>query len=140
MTTIAYRDGVLASDSCASDDQQMMRFTKLHRMGGYVFGFCGDAHACHEFVTRFKGGTALSSMKVKGDLSALILMPDGSCMRWDNRGGAFPIEDKFAAIGSGAGVAIGAMHFGADAREAVKAACKYDPGSAGPVRYKKAAA
>jgi hypothetical protein len=140
VTTIAYRDGIIAADSCASDDQQRMRVTKLRKMGGYVFGFCGEWHSAHDFIAKFKGGTALSAMKVKGQLHTLILMPDGSCMRWENGGGAYPIEDKFAAIGTGAGYAIGAMELGATAVEAVRVACKYDPASAGPVRHKKTAA
>jgi hypothetical protein len=47
----------------------------------------------------------------------------------------YPLNDPFAAIGSGAMAALAAMHLGSNPRQAVKVAAKVDPSTGGSVHW-----
>lgn len=152
MTTLAYKAGVMACDSCwAYGDVQTTSATKLLGLpSGAVLGQAGDADSrpIQELLARVKSSKQLPT---KADLAAthvdfcgLLAFPSGEVFmlsiepasaeanvwlaqlwRADRRG--------MAAAGSGSHLALGAMAAGKTAREAVAIACDWDLNSRLPV-------
>lgn len=138
MTTIAYRDGVLAADSLVTlgDTKVHGRYLKIQRIGEYLVGVAGGVADCQAFVDWAKSPE--DDPPPKGSYSALVI--DGKGRLKEVEGGN-PLPKlrgaKFAAIGSGGPFAIAAMYAGASAVDAVKIACKIDTGSGLPVKTLK---
>ena len=62
--------------------------------------------------------------------TAIVLdLSTGVAEVWEHPGIGIPIEEDFAAIGSGVGIAYGAFWMGATARQAVQAAILFDEGT-----------
>ena len=137
MTTIAYRDGVLAADSqvsrCGNDSG---RTTKLRKVGGLVVGGCGTTSLCQRFIGWIAAGMQGHPPTLQiGDSSACVMaiMPNGTIVEWNGDHPPDIVRAEFAAWGSGADVALGAMAFGATAAEAVEAAATLDHATGGPI-------
>jgi len=131
LTTIAFKNGVLAADTQATCSYHS-RVRKIHRMpDGVLLGGCGSTQDCHLVAEWLKGG---QEGKLPRSLEAdfIIVLPNGSILIAEGRFPPFPLTAKFAAIGSGSPVAMGAMEAGATALEAVKIAAKHDGGTSGP--------
>lgn len=137
MTTIAYRSGVLAGDSQATDDQ-LWQTTKIHRLntsaGTLLVGFAGDTFAALVFIEWLKNDQSRKPDISNEDFEAVVVAETGRVTIWNQSLVPWSPEGKFFAIGSGGKVAMGAMHAGKGAIEAVKIACKVDPYTRGPVR------
>lgn len=122
MTTIAYKDGVLAADTrVTQDDTILPNASKIARDYPYSTAFCG-------------------ALKVRQDFSQhrdFSKLPDdgwesinGNGILRDSDGATLTIpKGDFWAIGSGAHFALGAMAAGATPEEAVKIAARYDTGT-----------
>lgn len=149
MTTIAYRDRIMASDSCLTegDEKENVRYIgevdKLYRMpDGGILGLSGDAEAsdviailarnepCQRIVNRLA--------KVGCECEGLLVRPNGR-MFWiatDNGDFAefYEFRDRFAAVGSGKDWAYGAMegHPDVSALQAVEAAARRHAFTRGP--------
>lgn len=148
MTTIVYRDGVMAADSRATVDTEaggarMVMCDKLFRVGDAIIGTAGDGFASLLFVDWYRftmlepdkdRADELASRLLEGeaDIDMLVLRKDG-LFEFDKWCRAERIKMPFYAVGSGAKAALGALHMGADARQAVAVACKIDPYSAPPI-------
>jgi ATP-dependent protease HslVU (ClpYQ) peptidase subunit len=78
------------------------------------------------FINWWKGGAKDATPKME-EVEALVLTNDGRILCFDGHTKFFALDDDFAAIGSGAQAALGAMHAGADVKSAVKIAGKVDP-------------
>lgn len=137
MTTIAYRAGVLAGDSQATDDQ-VWQTNKVERIGTsageLLVGWCGDVHASLVFVEWLKNDQSRKPDLSNEDFEAIVVAKTGRVTIWNQSLVSWRPKGKFFAIGSGAQSAMGAMHAGKSAIEAVKIACKVDPYTRGPVR------
>lgn len=137
MTTIAYRNGVLAGDSQATDSQ-LWRTSKIARVntsaGQLLVGWSGDVHAALVFVEWLKNDKSRKPDIGNEDFAAIVVATTGRVTIWTQSLIGWRPEGKFFAIGSGSSAAMGAMHRGAGAIEAVKIACKVDPYTRGPVR------
>lgn len=134
MTTVAANRTSMAADSQATGgDGSKMGCVKLHRVRSLIVGFCGGLADGLRFVDALKDPDGLEYIDLDDDFAALIL---SSCGLWYYENSLHPIKviDKFIAIGSGAGPAMGAMHMGADPRTAVKIAAKYDSYTGGRIR------
>lgn len=132
MTTIAYRDGVLAADSQATCDYHG-RVRKIHRLpSGMLVGGCGDAAECHSVVEWLMGGQEGKAPKAPDAYLIIVDKDGGVFFSSGSPFQPFPSELDFAAIGSGSAVAMGAMEAGASALEAVKIAAKHDGYTSGP--------
>lgn len=138
MTTIAYRDGVLAGDSChawcsqETDDYWVYKYaTKLVRNGPVMFGCSGDCDSA-EFVSMLmslRKPTDLPSEKVRKAFEgskALIVFTKPELA-------VYAIEDcemdecgEYHAIGSGAKFAMTAFDMDANALKAVEMASRRD--------------
>lgn len=144
MTTIAYRDGVLAADS------------RMTREGGDSGS--GDwVHSCNKIYRVFAGTEDVALIATAGengpgelfveqyserklvredfadaDFECLVLNREGLFL-YDKWCRPTRIEQKFFAIGSGAKAALGAMYAGVSSVTAVEIACHIDPYTALPV-------
>lgn len=137
MTTIAYRDGVLAADSQTTYGASTERtFGKTVRRGAVLAGASGSSAICQRFLDWFRAGMsgdppAMSSgddhdatgIIVHGPHHILLLNKVG----WERR------RAEFYAIGSGGEIATGAMAMGASAERAVEIATQHDAYTGGPI-------
>lgn len=141
MTTIAWRDGIMAADTATyihGGDCRMPGETgKMWRLAdGRVMGHAGsrrDAHGLMRWLEDPKGDPPNT-----GDVAAIVvgrgggrsmLVFDGSSER--------EVEAPFYALGSGAQAALGAMYAGASAEDAVRIAMLVDPYTGGDVRVER---
>lgn len=138
MTVIAYRDGVLAADSAFVQCDHMWGTAEKiwRRDDGTLIGAHGTAGFCEAFKTWVmdgEEGDAPQSEKEKGEQSdGLIVRPDGS-IEIHTPDGVIPFKGPFYAMGSGEGIALGAMASGMSAAEAAAMACEYNIYCGGPV-------
>lgn len=156
MTVIAYRAGIMACDSCwASCGTQTVSAIKIVRLSsGALLGSAGDndSRAMYALLGKIKSPGKLPSRAelatTKLDYEGLIAFPKGgvymiSTGRHDETG--YPLGDDgsaasdadygvwpattmggYAAAGCGGNLALAAMDAGANAREAVRIACRRD--------------
>ena len=137
MTTIAYKDGVLAGDTRVSDDDGFVwtdSFRKVFKLkSGCLFGASGDTEGGEILLRALRRGITLPALPDGAEIAAVLILPDrtihiseGSIwLRW---------PEPFVAIGSGKKAAMGAMLAGADAQAAVAAGMKCDTYSGGHVQ------
>ena len=139
MTTIAYRDGIMASDSACFDSSlyqgEVDKLWTLPPIG--LIGCSGEIGAMIQFVDWLKDG---SDRKRKPDFpddcdfESIVVSPDGEVMHYDRHLVPIRVANDLHAIGSGRKLALGAMMAGASADEAVKIACHYDMVTREPIR------
>jgi len=150
MTTCAYKDGILATDSCWTfGDTQTTSLIKVRRLAsGALLGGAGD-NDDRSVVTLLDKVKTFEKLPSKADLAAtrccfvgLLVLPRGKVVMIDIE----PIEGYthfdaqvweanrgIAAIGSGSRYALGAMAAGKSAKDAVAIACRFDINSRPPV-------
>lgn len=139
MTTIAYRNGILAADTrCTIAGASSGSINKIaRRYGGALAGAAGNAVYNFAFLEWF----VLNDEKVdppkaqRTDDSidrGIIFFPDGRIHVYEPDG-KFMIKAEYHALGSGTDVALGAMFMGATAEQAVRAAILHDNGTGGEV-------
>lgn len=143
MTTIAYRDGILAADSLVSGE--MVRWgsmTKLTKApSGWIGAACGDAGAASEFAWWMENllpsdnyGTPVFSVpELKDPVDGLLITDKGKIWCWTGRPRFFHLEADFTAIGSGSKIAMGAMAMGATAEQALAVAAQFDVYTGGKI-------
>jgi ATP-dependent protease HslVU (ClpYQ) peptidase subunit len=133
VTTIVYRDGVLAADTRVSfsDWIKPERLCKIERLpGGRLFAAAGD-HAIWGKLLRWFRDPHGERPEIP-DCDALVVLPDGTVEYYCGAGFRL-IQGPFVAIGSGSPVALGALYAGADAEQAVRIAMRVDPYTGGEV-------
>lgn len=139
MTTIAYRDGVLAADSLVTLGSTKVHgsYQKIRRIGDHIIGTAGSVASCQAFIDWIRMGDG-ETLPPKGEYNALIIDPRGRVREIEN-GSVLPVPRgaKFFAIGSGSPYALAAMYAGANAAEAVKIAAKIDTSTGLPVKTLK---
>lgn len=145
MTTIAYRDGIIASDSRATwDDWSMSKCVKLYRVkskvdpvkGDVIVGTAGSGSASLLFVDWLEAGgpPALHDRGVNEytEFECLIVHKSGIWMA-DRLCRLEQLDEDFWAAGSGRQAALAAMHCGKSAVEAVRIAARIDSFTGGRV-------
>lgn len=140
MTTIAYRNGVLAADSaCGRGGTHMGAVSKIiRRDDGAMAAIVGTAALQGPFFKWFVAGEDGERPTVPDPdnnnvATALVFRPDGSCEVYEC-GGWYTLDPTpYYAVGSGRDVALGAMFAGADPEVAVRAAIVHDSGTGGDV-------
>jgi hypothetical protein len=143
MTTIAYRDGIIASDSWAVYDydrkhtcQKLFRkrITEGKKSFDVIIATAGESSPSLLFVDWYGSGKPIPEMLVHhgGDFACLILTPKG-LFEVDKMCRPEQVMDSFYAIGSGAKAALAAMHCGKSAVEAVRIAARIDPYTGGRI-------
>ena len=132
MTTIAFKDGIMAYDTLiTADDKVFSKKDKAFRINGYVVGCSGFLHDIDKFLEWVRA--EMPENKPKVDVDAII--HDGFKVRIVSKGCVLskPIDD-FCAVGTGSEYAIGAMAMGATAKQAVEIAKKYDRATGGRIK------
>ena len=136
MTTIAYKEGIIAYDSrCTSGDHILNDSDdKLTISKGVRFFMAGRVSDQEEFVDQYFGdrkvGKNLNVSAFILDGGRLFLSSSDATELWVS---SFNIK-LHDAIGSGSDHAITAMDMGATAKEAVKWAMKRDTKTGGRIR------
>lgn len=147
MTTIAYKDGIIAADSRATytteaGGSRKHLCTKLYRKRvtegkktfDVIIATAGESSPALVFVDWYGTGKPIPEVLLHhgGDFTCLILTPKG-LFEADVMCRPDPIIEPFYAIGSGAKEALAAMHCGKTAVEAVRVAAVYDPYTGGRI-------
>ena len=144
MTTIAYKDGILAGDTSMSEDSGRVwtnNCEKVFRLqDGSLFGCSGECEPGDRLKRAVEaaaaGGDALACefphFGDNDELSAILVKPDGSI--WVSEGAIWTRwPDKIAATGSGSDCAMTALRLGHSAWEAVQAGIDGDCFSGGRI-------
>lgn len=131
MTTIAYRNGIMASDSQATGGEIVRgETTKLHRtIHGTLIGISGHSGLTPLLIAWVEGGRKWEdrpTLPQHVELHAIIVRPRGTITVLSQDFIEQPVETPFIAVGSGNELATGAMAMGATAAEAVEVAARFD--------------
>lgn len=139
MTTIAYRDGVIAADTgCFNDGLYEGEVDKLWTLPDVgILGCCGEYGAILKVVEWLRnGGKADDKPRLSrnSEFTGLVVKCEGNVVHYQMGLRPMLIGASFHAIGSGRKIAVGALAAGASAEQAVQIACRYDRMSMEPVR------
>jgi len=141
MSTVAYKDGIMVADSYCEVNGLLTRYYKLRKTKNTLFGIVGHPVALEPMSDWFNEGADIDKIpaciKTDGEVDFELLivtraepeaiyrvLRDGFVEQWS--------YDAWA-IGSGAGLAVGALDQGASAIEAVKIAAKFDKNTGGRI-------
>jgi len=138
MTTIAYKEGILAGDTRVVDDDLIDpgEVRKVFRLkNGMLIGFAGPLGHIQESLRKIRKDPDGIHAITKG-VNAIVVYPDGVVKVLDD-GGWTETKAKYFAIGSGKIPALVAMSCGKTAREAIKIAMDFDGNTGGKVTVVK---
>lgn len=128
MTCIAYKDGILAADRMTvSYGNSKGEATKIFKFGpGRAIGGTGNLAQVKALLAWYQNGAKPEEFPKtdKDDEWARLIVAYANKLVWyESSPHHFLLESRrYAAFGSGADVALGAMFMGADAEQAVEAA------------------
>lgn len=145
MTTIAYKDGLMAADTMMTrGDECVVGAVKIFQTSQFLVGMSGSMSnflplqgLFEEYESRlFKGSDLWQVWKdapdYGGGFCALIVDEDGDI--WNAIDGPpVLVPSAFDAIGTGSSYAMGAMAAGLSAADAVEIAMKFDCNTGGNV-------
>lgn len=137
MTTIAYRDGVLAADSQATAGGKFEgSVVKIAKRGQCLAAVCGLAPQARAFLDWFRAGMTgdCPYLGDKDDCAWGFIYTPTNRVLWFKPGGPEDFHSPIHSTGSGAEIALGAMHAGATPQEAVAIAAKIDIHTGGQIR------
>lgn len=133
MTTIAYKDGKVVSDTKVSGLGQCTRIKIKHvtvKSKHGIFGLCGDLSHCYLFEKFFLLNSKEAKDKLEGlekpEYLAVFIEEDGTVYEYSNSTTPAVYTTHVAAWGSGAEFALGAMYAGKSAKEAIQLTSKLD--------------
>lgn len=144
MTTIVYRDGVLAADSRAySGDSVPIGHKKkigaVKQSDGSIvtFGISTPHPGFSEEIRAWLGNERDRDFQPQErEFNMLLIEGNGEVFFFHNSfTPSGPIEAPYYAVGSGAEYALGALAHGATAVEAVEAASELDAWTKGPIHF-----
>ena len=139
MTTIALRNGILATDTQMTDGTNKVLMRKLFLVGGNggCVAICGDVEKAMGVVAWIKGGHDPSQWKKKlyKGVAAIYIDQWGDPFWFDDGPNAVPIVSSYYAMGTGATLALGGMSSGMSAIDAVKFAATLDVYTNDKVEY-----
>lgn len=138
MTTVAYRDGVLAADRRVTGGPSIYYDICKLRRGpcGTLYAMAGAtsyALALLDWLMAGQQGPAPTNPP-ETPIEVITISPAGEINEWYNGLRIGPIlcgPGDFLAWGSGRGGALGAMAMGASARQAVEIAARFDCATGG---------
>lgn len=136
MTTIAYKDGVMAGDTRAVIDEVIEpgHYRKVFKLkDGSLIGFAGNVPDIQAMIREMKKDPN-KTMPGKSDLYAIKVTQSGKVMERDAGGWSESEDAKYYAIGSGRVPALVAMHCGKSAKQAIEIAMKFDRNTGGKVQ------
>lgn len=136
MTTLVYRNGIIAADSQMTQimseisDDKKGEMQKLFMCDDAIIGICGEVFSAQAFVDLYKKSVRNKKLSVTDNWAAMmedefeaIVVKENVVLIYNYLLTPIDITTKsFFAMGSGSDVAYGALYMGATAIEAVKAA------------------
>lgn len=139
MTVIAYRDGVMASDSAVFIGTLLAGSTRkiMRAPDGALGGACGPSACTGRFRSWMAGSREHAFDSGDPDFGAILVEPGGVVWMIDGRSEAFRLDGPFHAQGVGIQCAMAAMEMGASAEDAVRAAIKHNAYCAGEVQVER---
>ena len=150
MTTIAYKDGVIACDSRLSNGSEYQEgVRKIGRTDRFLFGYAGrlgGMRPAFDWVLDIEHDIEDTGDLYKhaddlfiDDSEGTILLADYAGSVWTMSGGVYMTEHPrgWESMGSGGTYACGAMMHGASAVEAIEVAVKLDVYSGGDIHQLK---
>jgi ATP-dependent protease HslVU (ClpYQ) peptidase subunit len=135
MTTVAFDGTTLAADSQSTTGNIRGHATKIAKnKAGFLVAGSGSYAVVKVWINWVLAGMPAESQPTNADESSIIIVdPRGHATLFAEIAVAQPMPRKQWALGSGGDLAMGAMAAGADARTAVKIACKLDVYSGGRI-------
>ncbi|MGA0604865.1 hypothetical protein ACO2Q0_02605 [Phenylobacterium sp. VNQ135] len=139
MTTIAYRDGVLAADTLINASGEVLGYTpKIGKAGRVLYGASGTTAWCWAFRSWVSRGCyGPPPERCDDKTGGFIVAPNDDLIVFHCEGVERRSGLPFYADGSGANYALGAMQMGADPVQAVKAAMVWDRKTGGEITVLK---
>lgn len=134
MTTIAYKQGVVACDKQATNNGVVSRGSYKATTspdGKTIYFITGTLTRGLKFVEWLVNGGREQedeAPKLKKTVVLELDMKTGKAQLWEDDI-PLPIEDRIAAFGSGGDIALGAMASGASPQEAVNISSRWDDGT-----------
>lgn len=139
MTTVVFRDGVLAADSQlslttdAGFGYKEFSARKLFEVEGWLIGISGNPASAQRFLLFMRrlaqaapGEDVETPMLEDDDIDCLVIDPDGQVFSVGVDLAFVPMDGDYFAIGTGAPYALVALGAGASAEDAVRAAAGLD--------------
>lgn len=141
MTTIAYRDGVMASDSGSWMGDACHGWARKLAKGpdGTLYGVSGNAAQCTTFLDWVDAGCigdAPNAEARDNDVSSFIVLaaPVKGAIRIITSRGDEKYDVPYFSIGAGAATAFGALWAGASAEDAIEATKEHGSNAFGRVQ------
>lgn len=136
MTTVAYKNGVLAADRriTSQSDVTTDRFRKIGKTrDGWLYAWAGEVAAAQRWV-EWVLAEEKEHNAPKGNYNGLLVSPRGWLEEYEcGRPIVYPRSMKVHALGSGRKAAMGAMLAGASPERAIKIAASLDSSTGGGV-------
>jgi 20S proteasome alpha/beta subunit len=131
MTTIAYKDGILAADTQVTyqGNKNFARTKKIFELEHCIFGGAGTIAAIQEFKKFLEGkdfNKEIFSKEVHRSDFIVIDKKTRQVTTYCEDLIAEPVDAEYFAIGSGCHYAYGALATGVSVIEAIKIASKFD--------------
>lgn len=142
MTIIAYRDGIMASDSGVTSGNIKFGWVKkiIKTKGGLLVGASGTISGITNLINISADAEKITDINfeelIEKEINGFIVEKDETVWCLSHSIIPFKLEAPFHAEGSGAPVALGAMYMGANASQAVEAAIQFDLDCYGPIQSK----
>lgn len=122
MTTIAYKEGILAADTQVTFDNIRSFGRKIHLLNsGAVLAFSGHVDDERKLIDYYNG-VSKKRPTARKKYEFFYLDETGIPYYSINDSGLVLLEDRFYALGSGWQIAVSAMHIGMSAMDAIKIA------------------
>lgn len=141
ITTIAYKDGVIAMDSRVTGDTVIYgHTTKGKATKDYLAAAAGGLQEVQAFLDWVDAGYKQEDKKKFGlegrevEIQAIVVDKKKNIYFFEDRLYPFCVNAAFHALGSGTEIAMGAMAAGASAYSALKIASQYDSATGGPIK------
>lgn len=136
MTTVAYRNGIIASDSLSVSGDLKGTKQKIYEHGDKIYCVTGDFNRGIEMIEALKNGTELKP-PVGDNWCRVIVFTKGVNDKWleyENSLTSTEEDGEYMSWGSGRMAALGAMAMGASAEQAVKIASDFDINTGGEIK------
>lgn len=127
MTTIAYRDGILATDRQTTCGSGRKECAKMWAVKGAVIAVAGILSDGIKFRDWWQAGKPENGWSITDDTTIIVVNLDtGELVEYDSNMVPMPVYGEFYSWGSGCDLATGALEMGADAVQAVDIGMKHD--------------
>jgi len=141
MTTIAYRNGVMAADSGSWIGDASISGAQKVAAGhdGTLYGVSGVAGHCCNYLAWVESGCAGSEPMPEvrpddGSSFIVLIAPPAGPLILRTAQGDEVYDTAYMSVGAGNVAALAAMFCGASAEQAIEAAIAHAPGAVGPVQ------